>query len=92
MPSSNLFISQGATVSNLNHKAKLTGTLGIHYYFTNYFGVSMQTNFINDLGWYQDLAISRNDFKLNLSLGYSAIYNSPSVSLRICYRLRNFFY
>lgn len=85
-PNSKVFISQGIVKST----DKLTGTLGIHFFFKEWFGVSIQTNFINDFGWYQDFAVSKDDFKLCMSLGYSAVYNSFSSSLRICYRLKEF--
>lgn len=87
-PSDHLFVSQGVAKSDQHY----TGTLGLHYYFVSCFGVSVQTNFINEFGWYQDFAVPVDDFKLNASFGYSPVYNSFSASLRINYLLSRFKY
>ena len=88
-PSENIYVSQGATKSVSNY----SGTLGLHYFFTDYFGVSLQGNFINEFGWYHDFTpMKTKDVKLVGSIGYSAVHNSISYSLRICIQIREFYY
>lgn len=86
-PSSHLYYSMGANKSLSNY----SGTIGLHYFYTDWFGTSLQTNFVRDLGFYYDLSPSKSkEFKIVGSIGYSAVYNSLSYSLRMCIQVRLF--
>lgn len=88
-PSRHLYYSVGPVKSQKNY----SGTLGVHYFWDNGYGVSLQTNFVRDLGWYLDMMPIRGDvINVSVSVGYSVVYNSSSFSLRLCIPARAFVY
>lgn len=86
VPSNDVFVSQGITKS----VSTITGTLGMHYFMTDYYGTSLQTDFVRDFGWYNDLRFYDEDVIVICSIGHSIVHNSISYSLRIGIRWRTY--